>query len=103
MGRLAWIQRFNDVKTRGGAKAWPVISSLPVSSRNFICLIGEGEGRRGETPLESLERSCTRSLSLSLSKGERIHWRNTRAWLLRLAPVVDQPDRYYAISSGLKW
>lgn len=103
VGRLAWIQRFNDVKTRGGAKARPVISSLPVSSRNFICLIGEGEGRRGETPLESLERSCTRSLSLSLSKGERIHWRNTRAWLLRLAPVVDQPDRYYAISSGLKW
>lgn len=71
VGRLAWIQCFNDVKTRGGAKARPVISSLPVSSRNFICLIGEGEGRRGETPLESLERSCTRSLSLSLCRKER--------------------------------
>lgn len=104
MGRLAWIQRFNDVKTRGGAKARPVISSLPVSSRNFICLIGEGEGRRGETPFGKFGTELySLSLSLSLSKGERIHWRNTRAWLLRLAPVVDQPDRYYAISSGLKW
>lgn len=97
-GWLAWIQRFNDVKTRGDEGT---ARDFFVSRRNFICLIGEGEGRRGGTPLESLERSCTRSFSLS--KGERIHWRNTRAWLLRLAPVVDQPDRYYAISSGLEW
>lgn len=105
MGRLAWIQRFNDVKTRGGGGEGTARDFFVARFQQKFHLLNRRRRRAARrnavgkfgTELYSL------SLSLSLSKGERIHWRNTRAWLLRLAPVVDQPDRYYAISSGLKW